>query len=373
VVLYRGSWVAGPDDSFEDKQHHARAAYKNAQVKFGDVTGGAHAVTKGVMLRLIGAMNMTPGARTWEIGCGLPALAAAISAATSHDVLCTDIDDTYEYICNVATTEMRLRDLAANKRCFELANKLSWEELACLRNNKDKYAPDGPKLLSVIKGKFAKDPVLQNVEKLGKEADRLMPQKQRRLTTKGKERSVEEGWTQSPEREVKVLKVVGEAKKSTEDGDSITEERARKIIRIEDDEDSGSSDEDSSSSGEGSGTGSGTDSDGIGTGRGGSGKGSGGGRGKRSGGSGTDSDGIGTGRGGSGKGSGGSGKGSGGSRGKRSGGSGKCSGGSGKGSGGTGKGSGGSRGKRSGGSRGKGCTDSGEESEYGKGFYDSLS
>jgi hypothetical protein len=136
------------------------------------------------MLRLIGAMNMTPGARTWEIGCGLPALAAAISAATSHNVLCTDIDDTYEYICNVATTEMRLRDLAANKRCFELANKLSWEELACLRNNKDKYAPDGPKLLSVVKGKFAKDPVLQNVEKLGKEADRLMPQKQRRLTTK---------------------------------------------------------------------------------------------------------------------------------------------------------------------------------------------
>jgi hypothetical protein len=188
------------------------------------------------MLRLIGAMNMTPGARTWEIGCGLPALAAAISAATSQDVLCTDLDDTYEYICNVSTTEMRLRELAANRRCFELANKLSWEELACLRSTKDKYVPDGPQLLSVVKAKFANDPLLQKVDKLGRDADNLVPQKQRRH----KEKYVDDRWEQSPEREVKVLKVVGEARESTEDGDSVIERARKKTGRIKDEEGSGS-------------------------------------------------------------------------------------------------------------------------------------
>jgi hypothetical protein len=152
-----------------------RVAYNRAQEKFGNVTGGAHAVSEDVMFELIAAMNMSTGAVTWEIGCGLPALAAAISAVTAQDVLCTDVEKTYEYLLNVATTEMGLRELEANRKCFHATNQLSVEELSGLLNKKGEYVPSGPKLLQVLKAKYAEDAELQAITSLRKVSKKKTP------------------------------------------------------------------------------------------------------------------------------------------------------------------------------------------------------
>jgi hypothetical protein len=169
VVLYRGDWQPGPHASFDEKCFHARAAFQYALQKFKLLTGGSHAVPESAMLKLLSAMNMTREAKTWEIGCGRPGLAAAISAATGQCVLCTDIGDVYAGLKDIAHNEMGLRDLSANRVCFLTANKLTWDELLEISRNKTgEYLPKGAKLLGALKSMYPADPALLSVQSLGK-------------------------------------------------------------------------------------------------------------------------------------------------------------------------------------------------------------
>jgi hypothetical protein len=169
VVLYRGDWQPGPHSSFDDKCFHARAAFHYALRKFSLLTGGSHAVQEEAMLKLLSAMNMTREAKTWEIGCGRPGLAAAISAATGQCVMCTDIDDVYDGLKDTACNEMGLRDLNANRICFGIATKLTWDELLEIsQDKKGEYLPRGKKLLAALKDMYPSDATLLPLQTLGK-------------------------------------------------------------------------------------------------------------------------------------------------------------------------------------------------------------
>jgi TusA-related sulfurtransferase len=116
VVLYRGAHGSGASSHIDAYHRKACAvAYRWAEVKFSLVLGGSHAVSYDAALKLITAMNITLEQTVWEIGCGVPALAAAMSAGTARVVLCTDLGATFQVIKEVCKKEMRNRVMKQNE------------------------------------------------------------------------------------------------------------------------------------------------------------------------------------------------------------------------------------------------------------------
>jgi hypothetical protein len=84
-------------------------AYDAAERAFELLPGGSHPVSFGAAQSLIKTMNICRGEAVWEIGCGVPVLAAAISSVTCKVVLCTDIDPVFKSITDIVTTAMEHR------------------------------------------------------------------------------------------------------------------------------------------------------------------------------------------------------------------------------------------------------------------------
>lgn len=73
-------------------------------------------------LSLITAMNIVSGSVVWEIGCGVPVLAACMSAVSMRAVLCTDIGQTFSALLIRSDGRMQRRVI---ERCVGLFAKLS--------------------------------------------------------------------------------------------------------------------------------------------------------------------------------------------------------------------------------------------------------
>ena len=86
-----------------------------------------HAVGFEAAMRLAAAMNIVPGSRTWEIGCGVPRLAAAISALSRTTVLCTDLPEVVFLIDTVVDVLMMDRTVANNLALFEVLEPVAME------------------------------------------------------------------------------------------------------------------------------------------------------------------------------------------------------------------------------------------------------
>ena len=96
-----------------------KLAYKYAKAKFGLLTTGTHSVSFPVATRLITAMGLRPNDVVWEIGCGRPALAAAQSAYTGQQVLCTDTPEITKSIMEIVHILMDKRDVLTNRQTFQ--------------------------------------------------------------------------------------------------------------------------------------------------------------------------------------------------------------------------------------------------------------
>jgi hypothetical protein len=174
VVLYRGiKDDIQCDTSLGQNWNFGNVAYHYARKKFNLLTGGSHAVSESVAETLLRALCVQRGARTWEIGCGRPALAAAISACTAQAVICTDVLDTYAQLTDIASSEMSTRDVGVNKTVFAAASWLKWEDIGGPFTDWQHYKPNGPDLLGLLKkmfpdNKFPDGVTLQGIESLAK-------------------------------------------------------------------------------------------------------------------------------------------------------------------------------------------------------------
>jgi hypothetical protein len=120
VVLFRGSHQPAASFGLLERRRCA-VAYASAEKVFGLLTGGSHPVSLDSALELISVMNIVRGSVVWEIGCGVPVLAAAMSSVTRNAVLCTDIGDTFQLLMGVSVTRMGKRIM---ERSLELATEI---------------------------------------------------------------------------------------------------------------------------------------------------------------------------------------------------------------------------------------------------------
>lgn len=81
---------------FKERIDLLAAAYYCTEAKFDSIPNGSHSLGFEAAIDLIGAMQVSPGDITWEIGCGVPCLAMTLSAAAFTTVICTDIDDVHK-------------------------------------------------------------------------------------------------------------------------------------------------------------------------------------------------------------------------------------------------------------------------------------
>jgi hypothetical protein len=150
VVLYRGAHGSGGLSHIDPYQRKTCAvAYRWAEVKFSLVLGGSHAVSYNAALKLITAMNITIGQTVWDIGCGVPALAAAISAVTACVVLCTDLGTTFKIIKDVCKEEMRHRVMKRNEEAC-MVDLLALNDLEGYVDSLTPYTEGVPNLASLI-------------------------------------------------------------------------------------------------------------------------------------------------------------------------------------------------------------------------------
>jgi hypothetical protein len=83
-------------------------AFKRATAKFKNaVVGGTHGVSFDVAQQLMVDIGLARDAVVWEIGCGVVAFAAAMSAVTGVTVYCTELDAVYRQIMGVVKPLMR--------------------------------------------------------------------------------------------------------------------------------------------------------------------------------------------------------------------------------------------------------------------------
>jgi hypothetical protein len=120
VVLFRGAHQPAASFGLLERRRCA-VAYASAEKVFGLLTGGSHPVSLDSALELISVMNIVRGSVVWEIGCGVPVLAAAMSSVTRNAVLCTDIGDTFLLLMGVSVTRMEKRIV---DRSLELATDI---------------------------------------------------------------------------------------------------------------------------------------------------------------------------------------------------------------------------------------------------------
>jgi len=92
----------------------AYLAYRYINAFFHNITGGSHPLGPKSALELIYAINPQPDHTVWEIGCGVPVLAGALSASmNSGRVICTDIDEVFAQLRTVVAASMHNRRVAA--------------------------------------------------------------------------------------------------------------------------------------------------------------------------------------------------------------------------------------------------------------------
>jgi hypothetical protein len=106
-----------------DCRKAAAIAYAFAERYFRGLAGGVHAVDFQCATSLIAAMNIGRGSRTWEIGCGVPRLAAAVSAVSGTTVLCTDLPDKIAEMKNLIVQQLMKNRHVGNS--FALFERLS--------------------------------------------------------------------------------------------------------------------------------------------------------------------------------------------------------------------------------------------------------
>ncbi len=70
-------------------------AFQSATQTFKAVTGGSHALPYKAAMETLAYVNLKHNEVVWDIGCGIPSLAAAASVATGTTAVCTDIDDVH--------------------------------------------------------------------------------------------------------------------------------------------------------------------------------------------------------------------------------------------------------------------------------------
>ena len=102
------------------KEAAARAlvAYKFMKFRIRtNIPGGSHPLGPVSAMHLISAINPQPGDIIWEIGCGEPLLASAMSACMNGGrVICTDIDHVFNALRSAVTGFMHTRRADAGKQ-----------------------------------------------------------------------------------------------------------------------------------------------------------------------------------------------------------------------------------------------------------------
>jgi hypothetical protein len=113
VVFFRTTEASvSPVDPLEGVERGRRMAiaYRSAQIHFQNVPNGSHSVGLITARSLIDIMRIGLGDVVWDIGCGMPCLAAIISAVTHNKVVCTDVDDVFNAISLAQEALMNGRD-----------------------------------------------------------------------------------------------------------------------------------------------------------------------------------------------------------------------------------------------------------------------
>ena len=120
ITFFRGSNRTGPHVSLDNRKNMIATAYYITKKKFNNVSGGSHPLTFKGTLELISAMNVEPSDQIWEIGCGLPVLAASLSAASGNTVLCTDIGDAHRGIADAIESFMARREISKSNDLLDM-------------------------------------------------------------------------------------------------------------------------------------------------------------------------------------------------------------------------------------------------------------
>ena len=79
------------DEDYKKYKGRVELAYKSAYKLFANIPGGAHSVSLSVINKLFMRMGFMKDETFWDIGCGVPVLAACASALTGVTSLGTDI------------------------------------------------------------------------------------------------------------------------------------------------------------------------------------------------------------------------------------------------------------------------------------------
>ena len=120
ITFFRNGSKPGPHSSIEKRKYMIATAYYHTKAKFRNVTGGSHPLTFKGTLQLISAMNVAPSEEIWEIGCGVPVLAASLSAASGSTVLCTDVENTQQQIESIMKNNMADRDISKSNDLLDM-------------------------------------------------------------------------------------------------------------------------------------------------------------------------------------------------------------------------------------------------------------
>lgn len=69
-----------------------------SKIDFNALNGGVHSLNNDSIKLIIKNLNLSVGECVLEIGCGIPRLAFALSAATLAPVICTDLGENTMYL-----------------------------------------------------------------------------------------------------------------------------------------------------------------------------------------------------------------------------------------------------------------------------------
>jgi hypothetical protein len=91
-----------------------------AQEQYKDkLSGGMHGVEFHTAEDIVVQMNLALNDNVWEIGCGIPGLAAVMSAVTGAPVLCTDIKTVHRTFFDTVPGLMANRSLSDCEALFQ--------------------------------------------------------------------------------------------------------------------------------------------------------------------------------------------------------------------------------------------------------------
>ena len=146
ITFFRGSNRTGPHVSLDNRKNMIATAYYITKKKFNNVSGGSHPLTFKGTLELISAMNVEPSDQIWEIGCGVPVLAASLSAASGSTVLCTDVENIQQQIELIMETTMENRDISKSNALLDMIYREKLDDIGLFIR---KYKPFGKDQLTL--------------------------------------------------------------------------------------------------------------------------------------------------------------------------------------------------------------------------------